>query len=433
MSNKLGQEIERRFSVDSRNVNRLVQEALTEGGKPRPKPEADARLRKSCEQEFRDRNNAHALCDEVDKALKRRHGPNPIVSDTTAEFRRQLRRRLWLDAESRQDELVARLTAGQPDLMGGSHFPRPTGANDRIGWAITNTGLGDVLVDGNGCAVHRFKLAPTYDGDTPNPQLFPGQPFVGPNRVRRTSVPFDLQVFKDHLRSGSGEANLQHMYLDSEGNVTVGVGHLLRTVQEALAVNFIEVGAGTGIVAPTTAADPDNVRSVFQLLTDEAAKGGPIDIGTNIRTLNFHGRFYHEYSRILVPGKGAVDLQLFPSESLRLLDHDVTEFEKQLRSSNAFPDFNSYPFEVRFALMDMAFNLGAYGVRDKYPEFTRAIRVRNWLLAATETNRFQLGSARNNEIKTKLLEAGRREPFFHDPTCSMKGRLEEWSVPGFFG
>ncbi|NQV22633.1 MAG: hypothetical protein HQ511_14565, partial [Rhodospirillales bacterium] len=255
MPRNLSQEIEHRINLNRSQLNREVQQALTEmGGKLRPKAEAEANLRKNFENGFRDKKLAHAFCDDIYQGLNRRHGANANLNDAQNECTRQYRRYMWLDAEKRQDELVARLTAGQINLIGGSHFPKPAGNPDPIGWAISNSGPGEVLVDGKGCAVLHFNLPMAYDGSMA-PHLAPGQPFVGTNKVKRTNRPFDPINFKKQIlvfegvkrRNAQGVLvgqSVDYMYMDTDLNVTVGFGHKISELADALSLNFVAVPPG---------------------------------------------------------------------------------------------------------------------------------------------------------------------------------------------
>jgi GH24 family phage-related lysozyme (muramidase) len=430
MQSQLNQEIERRISAAMPRLNQEVQQALTEmSGKPRPKAEADAKLRQGLEREFRDRNRAHSFCDELNKGLQRRHGPNASLRDAQLECERQFRRLLWRDAEARQDELVARLTAGQTNLTGGSHFPNLPG-NPPLGWAISNNaGAHDVLVDKNGCPVQRFRLPMDYDGHR-GPQLAPGQPFAGPNNVRRDPGTFDLHAFKKGLAAPGAEGNKPYMYLDNDGNVTVGIGHLITDLNAAQGLGFVMAFEGVVTDAEVTAASQAQIEKAYKQLTTRR---------TEMRDeFNDNTSTFEKYSFIRDEDGRRVQIRLRASAAEIQLDQDVNAaFEQLRRSTTSLPNFDSYPPGAKFTLLDMAFNMGIGNLRTQFlasdREFGPAIGMRNWRLAAEESHRGLISESRNNRARDQLLAAAKQEPFFHDPTCATKPSIDQWCVPGFSG
>jgi GH24 family phage-related lysozyme (muramidase) len=85
-----------------------------------------------------------------------------------------------------------------------------------------------------------------------------------------------------------------------------------------------------------------------------------------------------------------------------LLDSRIATFKRELKVK--FTDFDTYPMTVQFALTDMAFNLGTNGVVTKFPNFTKAIKARDWKKAAKESNRPQVNQRRNSVVR-KWLES----------------------------
>ena len=98
----------------------------------------------------------------------------------------------------------------------------------------------------------------------------------------------------------------------------------------------------------------------------------------------------------------------------------MDDFLRQLTSSNFFPEFGTYPTTVQMGILDLAYTLGPTGTRDKYKDFTAAVRRRNWKLAAKESDRPQVPSTRNGIVDQWLKQAAKQEHFFIDPTCRPK-------------
>lgn len=166
-----------------------------------------------------------------------------------------------------------------------------------------------------------------------------------------------------------GEGCISHMYLDTVGKVTIGVGNMLPTSEAATKLPFIK--RDTGAVA--TVAE---IRTEFESVAcREPAK---------------RASSYKQYTK----------LDLTDDTINELLDRRIAEFESGLRRD--FSDYESYPDAVKLSLMDMAFNLGNSGLVNKFPTFTSAALARNWTVCAQECRRNGISDARNEEIKELL-------------------------------
>lgn len=110
----------------------------------------------------------------------------------------------------------------------------------RAGWVNDPGGTGAVLVQrATGC-----RLSDAKGGDIRRRERV-----RHPLRERLT-----LATFRSHALIA--EAKIRHMYLDSDGNVTVGIGHLLRDADAAAKLAFVVRGSG----APTA---PEHVRAAY--------------------------------------------------------------------------------------------------------------------------------------------------------------------------
>jgi GH24 family phage-related lysozyme (muramidase) len=177
--------------------------------------------------------------------------------------------------------------------------------------------------------------------------------------------------FKKEIKISENE--ISHMYLDTEGYVTVGVGNKLSSVAESQKLSFVSRLTNQLATKDEIKADFESVKR--QLKGQIAAK-------------------YKTFTKLDLP----IDL------INNLLDTRIEEFKSQLVLK--FPKFNSYPLTVRFALLDMAFNLGTEGLVRKFPSFKKAIEAEDWNKAAKESNRPQVSISRNQTVKKWLEEAG---------------------------
>ncbi|WNG29458.1 hypothetical protein F0U62_39795 [Cystobacter fuscus] len=148
------------------------------------------------------------------------------------------------------------------------------------------------------------------------------------------------------------EGIVAYMYLDTKGYVTVGAGNLLNTAKDAQALPFQNKDAGR-------AATPEEIATAFQQVKQMKK-----------------GMWFTEYAqRPMI----ALTDQFIRDLVKKRLD---TEFLPVIRETFK-PHFDSYPLCVRRALLDIAYNRGAYSFNTKVPELTAAVKARNWTLAAS--------------------------------------------------
>lgn len=165
------------------------------------------------------------------------------------------------------------------------------------------------------------------------------------------------------------EGKVNHMYLDSKGYVTVGVGHLVKDLASAQKLNFKK---DNGLPATK-----DDIKSDFESVKKQVKN----------RIFSYYKRF--------------VKLKILDAEIDALTNKHIDSFEKEL--TVIFPSFSTYPTEVRLALFDIIFNVGMTDLNIKWPNFKKAIKLQNWEVAANESNRKPPISAERNQYVKKLL------------------------------
>jgi GH24 family phage-related lysozyme (muramidase) len=173
------------------------------------------------------------------------------------------------------------------------------------------------------------------------------------------------------------EGNIAHMYLDSVGKVTVGIGNLLATRVAALELAFVNRATAESATQAEIAAD-------FEAVSRQAWPRV--------------ARFYRSVTALDLPGP-RID---------ELFRQRVERFRQELHA--AYPDFEGYPGSVQLAMLDMAFNLGTQGLKKGWPNLNRAIGGRDWTTAAIESYRPQSSATRNAKVKAlfaRAADAGR--------------------------
>ena len=177
------------------------------------------------------------------------------------------------------------------------------------------------------------------------------------------------------------EGRIPHLYLDSAGRVTVGIGHLVasRGAVKALELHVAEKG-----VAGRAATDKEKLDDY-----DSVAK----------QRKGYRASWYKKHAK-LVMKEAVIDA---------LCDEHILSFHKELqriyREKSGYPaDFDALPTDVQLALFDMIFNLGATKVVKVFTKFDAAVKAADWAEAAKQSNRPQLAADRNAYVKA-LLEA----------------------------
>ncbi|MCF6338768.1 MAG: hypothetical protein L3J84_12605 [Gammaproteobacteria bacterium] len=174
------------------------------------------------------------------------------------------------------------------------------------------------------------------------------------------------------------EGNVPHMYLDTEGHVTIGVGHLVRNLTVALKLNLVVGKTGAIATKEQITADYEAVKKQWK--ADTAAP------------------YYKKYTQLIMK----------EVEVKRLTNKHIKNFNDELK--RLFPDFDGYPAEVRLALLDMIFNLGMTKLRDLFPKLNKAVKAKKWAEAAAESRRkFPVSDARNKYVRALFEDAAKAE------------------------
>ena len=155
-------------------------------------------------------------------------------------------------------------------------------------------------------------------------------------------------VFLRHLKSPAVENFVPHMYRDNNGNVTVGIGELLRTADRAKRLTFTIRGTNIKASAKQIELDFDNVKTAAVSSNSEA----PV---------------YQQFTKLEFTEPRAEALAL----------DRMKEFLGFLRQTY-FPEFETYPVLVKMGLLDLAYHAGAKGARKTYKDFAAAMDRRNW-------------------------------------------------------
>ena len=175
------------------------------------------------------------------------------------------------------------------------------------------------------------------------------------------------------------EGFADHMYLDSKGYVTIGVGIMLASADAAKSSGITFTNRET-----SKAATPDEIAADFDSVK-KAPKG------------MFPPSKYEQFTKLYA--SSGLDNVL--KQSLNTAKNDAKSF---------FPAFNSLPESARWALVDMAYNLGGAGLK-KFAKLKTALdtavkskKQEDFEAAAKESKRNGIQSARNAAIYDWIAE-----------------------------
>ena len=186
-----------------------------------------------------------------------------------------------------------------------------------------------------------------------------------------------------------------YFYRDSVGQVTIGVGHLVRTETDATRLHL----ARRDDHRPATIAE---IVAAFNAVKNEPFKH------TGVKDHKTHVWGSSHYLGL----KGAGNIFMPPREVDRLLDRHIAEFYRNLQLSFSAKhgykrDFDAFPENVRLALFDMIFNLGPTKFPWHWPALVKALKAENWHEAARQSRRPQLSADRNKYVHDLFTSAGR--------------------------
>ncbi len=180
----------------------------------------------------------------------------------------------------------------------------------------------------------------------------------------------ELETLRNKLAEYEGE--IPHMYLDSKGLVTVGVGNLITSVQAAQALPFINQ-AGEPATADEIKADYDSVKQ---------------QQGNRIAS------FYKPFTKLIMTQEGMDELT----------NKHIDTFYKEIKK--IFSEFDDFPSEAKLALLDLIFNLGMTNLKNKWPNLNKAVNAKNWGDAALASRRrAPVSDARNKYVKDLFEKA----------------------------
>jgi GH24 family phage-related lysozyme (muramidase) len=191
------------------------------------------------------------------------------------------------------------------------------------------------------------------------------------------------------------ESNIEYMYCDTLGKVTVGIGTLIEQGHDRAKNLAFAHALGFRHWPSEKAATLDDVATDYDACKALAA-GHPST--TDGRTCDLPATRYDAVTSLFLPEdriRAAIGAHVA---------HDVGALRAK------FHGFDRFPLPAREALADMQYNMGGKFSRAKWPTFFQAVEVRDWYWAAEESERPQLSSDRNKYVHDLLERAADEMP-----------------------
>jgi GH24 family phage-related lysozyme (muramidase) len=176
------------------------------------------------------------------------------------------------------------------------------------------------------------------------------------------------------------EGRIPHLYVDSVGRVTVGVGHMIPNRNEMASLTFM-VGGSAGV--PMRAATLKEKQDEFDAMAKQP-KGR-------------RAGWYEQHATLTMRGPDIDALTFAHINSFH------AKLVKAYSTAQGYSkEFDSLPHNVQLALFDLIFNVGPTGLT-KFTQFNKSIKAADWKKAAEQCNRSQVSGARNEYVKKLLL------------------------------
>lgn len=180
------------------------------------------------------------------------------------------------------------------------------------------------------------------------------------------------------------EGRVNHLYLDSRGYVTVGVGHLVKNRSAVASIVLCKT--------------KNNVPAKIATLKEKQEEYDAVVKSVSRNYDSYKASYYDKKTRLVMTKEDIDDL----------LDKHILSFYKELcriytKKNGYFDEFDGFPQNAQLALFDMIFNLGAHKLVKQFKNFDKALKAKGWKKAAKESNRSDIGPDRNNYVKNLFL------------------------------
>jgi GH24 family phage-related lysozyme (muramidase) len=209
-----------------------------------------------------------------------------------------------------------------------------------------------------------------------------------------------LKQLLDNLKGPQFEKNIPYMYVDTVGDVTVGVGHDLDSNGDALRLPFIVkrferhhvIGGDVGVPISNKMVDrpaaPAEIQNDYDFLSKHSGLG------------KFAPDQLQKYTTVELAGP-AID-QLF----IKDLDISIAVCRREFGDA-----FDKFPTPCQAALIDIAFNCGSFqsfthlvGAVKGTGAYVKKTPSERWKIASESCRRGQVSQLRNATVAKWLMD-----------------------------
>ncbi|WP_125718581.1 glycoside hydrolase family protein [Pseudoalteromonas rubra] len=179
------------------------------------------------------------------------------------------------------------------------------------------------------------------------------------------------------------EGVIDHLYLDTRGNPTIGVGFHVASQDAFTRMSLRDKRTNK----PASRAQKQQEYTTLKRLP--AGKTA---------------RWYEQHCTLHLPH----------SESMRLLEEQIRAFEQELGRlicpANGYTRaYHQLPEGARLALLDLAYNLGTTNLSSRWPKLLTALKREDWQQAANECARKHVSKARNQATRQLFMQASKND------------------------
>lgn len=182
-----------------------------------------------------------------------------------------------------------------------------------------------------------------------------------------------LREAAERLKDPKFEGFIPHIYLDTKGKITTGVGALVDDEDAFLAVDWLVDGK-----RPATVAEKKAAYARFQDLKRQEKFGQKYGAG-----------YYKDKSR----------LQVSEEYALQRMNEHLQNDLKKLREG--IDGFDKLPYPLKEVLLDIRYNTGAVSP-EKWPRLRNGIHEKNLTKIYHNVNRLKIQAKRNQWAKERI-------------------------------
>ncbi len=211
------------------------------------------------------------------------------------------------------------------------------------------------------------------------------------------------------LASPTHEGYIPHLYLDSVGKITSGIGKNMESNGKMEKEHFLELNLYHSDGRRVSLEEKKEYWNFIQKekaeLEEQIRKREAVIKQNEDNKMT--GGAQLPVPKIQAKRASYFDRDIYLSDRKIFNDAANALLETTKSLKKKFPDYDEFPIAAKKAHIDMEYNMGGNFRRGKWPKFFEAVDKRDWETAAKQSKRGQLSHKRNTWVKNHLLAAHR--------------------------